>query len=76
MAQKTVGKNVKYDVDAKNILTITVDLNKTHGKSKSGKTVTIATTNGNTKIQNKDGNEIVVGLNVYKYPDEEDDEEE
>lgn len=72
MASKIVGTNVKYEVDSKNILTITVDLNKTSGRSKSGKTMTIATSNGNTKIQNKDEEEVIFGLNVYRYPTEED----
>jgi hypothetical protein len=71
MGLKTVGKNVSYEVDGKNKLTITVDLSKTHGKSKSGKTQTIATSNGNTRIADKDGNEVIFGLNVYKYGDDE-----
>ena len=41
---KTVGKNVSYEVDSKNKLTIIVDLNKDQGQSKSGKTVIIAST--------------------------------
>lgn len=70
MAEKTVGKNVKYEVSAKNILTITVDLSKTHGLSKSGKTVTIASSQGNTKALDKEENEFIFGLNVYKYAEE------
>lgn len=70
-SKRTVGKNVAYEVSDKNILTVTVDLNKKHGKSKSGKTDIVATTNGNTKIQDKDDNEIVIGINVYKYPEDE-----
>lgn len=70
MGTKTIGKNVSWEVDSKNKLTITVDLSKTHGKSKSGKTTTIATSNGNTRIQDKDGNEVIFGLNVYKYGEE------
>lgn len=69
--KKSVGKGVSYQVSDKNLLTITVDLNKTHGKSKSGKTVTIGTTNGNTRITDAKENEVIFGLNVYKYPDEE-----
>jgi hypothetical protein len=70
MATKSVGKNVKYDVSKDGKLTITVDLKETNGKSKSGKTLTIATSNGNTKALDHEGNEFVFGLNVYKYPEE------
>lgn len=72
MGTKTLGKNVQYEVDGKNILTIKVDLNKTFGKSKSGKTVTIATTQGNSKIQDKDEGEVIFGLNCYKYGEDDD----
>lgn len=45
-------------------LTITVDLSKDFGLSKSGKTIIIATTGGNVAVP---GNEAVkVGLNIYK----------
>jgi hypothetical protein len=67
---KSVGKNVSYEVTAKNQLVITVDLGKVHGTSKSGKTETIATTQGNSKILDKNENEVIFGLNVYKYPSE------
>lgn len=68
---KQVGQNVSYDVTKDNKLVITVDLKKTHGKSKSGKTVTIASSQGNTRAKDNDDNEFIFGLNVYKYPDEE-----
>ncbi len=44
------------------ILTITVDLSKTNGPSKSGKTMIIATSSGNQKIE---GTDAIIGLNVY-----------
>jgi hypothetical protein len=67
---KSVGKNVTYDVkDSK--LVITVDLKQDNGKSKSGKTIMIATTNGNTRITGPKDEEVIFGLNVYKYPNEE-----
>jgi len=48
-----------------NILTITVDISKEDfGKSSSGKSVIIASTEGNVSIPEKD--EIKIGLNVYK----------
>ena len=45
-----------------NVLTITVDLSKNYGPSKSGKTIIIASTQGNKKI---DGTDAVIGLNCY-----------
>lgn len=48
-------------------LTITVDLSKRFGYSKSGKTITVASTRGNAKAPGDD--EIRVGLNVYAYPE-------
>ena len=47
-----------------NMLTITVDISKDFGKSSSGKSVIIATTEGNISIPEK--NDIKIGLNVYK----------
>jgi hypothetical protein len=58
-------QNVKYEVkDGK--LIIEIDLTKEFGLSKSGKTITIASTRGNQKIE---GTDVVIGLNVYKYPE-------
>ena len=48
------------------ILTITVDLSKKQGLSKSGKSNIIASTQGNISISGKDGKETKVGLNVYE----------
>ena len=46
-----------------NILTITVDLSKNSGPSKSGKSIVIASTLGNTLIDPE--KKIYLGLNVY-----------
>jgi len=46
------------------ILTIKVDVTKEFGPSASGKTIIIASTEGNISIPEKD--EIKIGLNVYK----------
>jgi hypothetical protein len=46
------------------ILTITVDVSKDFGKSSSGKSVIIASTEGNVSIPDKE--EIKIGLNVYR----------
>jgi len=54
-------KNVEMTVDG-NILTIKVDLSKEFGPSSSGKTIIIASTEGNVSIPDR---EEKVGLNVY-----------
>ena len=58
-------ENVKWEVND-NKLIIEIDLTKEFGLSKSGKTLTIASTRGNQKIE---GTDAVIGLNVYKYPE-------
>ena len=55
-------KNIKMSV-TKNVLTITVDLKKRYGKSGSGKSEIIATTEGNCEVEDGDGAKI--GLNIY-----------
>jgi hypothetical protein len=46
-----------------NTLTITVDLAQDHGRSTSGKTTIVASTQGSVKVE---GPGISIGLNVYK----------
>ena len=55
-------KNVEFSVNG-NVLTITVDLTKEFGPSSSGKTIIIASTEGNMHLPER--NEVV-GLNVYR----------
>jgi hypothetical protein len=55
-------KNVEMSVLG-DILTITVDLSKEFGPSSSGKTIIIASTEGNVAVPNR---EEKVGLNVYR----------
>ena len=55
-------KNVKLSVSG-NTLTITVDLTQEFGPSSSGKTIIIASTEGNFQLP---GRTEVVGLNVYR----------
>ena len=55
-------KNVKLAVNG-NTLTITVDLTQEFGPSSSGKTIIIASTEGNFPLP---GRTEVVGLNVYR----------
>ena len=56
-------KNVEMKVDG-NILTIKVDLSKEFGPSSSGKTIIIASSEGNVAIEGRE--EVKVGLNVYR----------
>ncbi len=56
-------KNVEMTVDG-NTLTIKVDLSKEFGPSSSGKTIIIASTEGNQSVPGNEG--IKIGLNVYK----------
>lgn len=55
-------KNVEMSVDGQR-LTITVDLSKDFGPSSTGKTIIIASTEGNITVP---GREEKVGLNVYR----------
>jgi hypothetical protein len=55
-------KNVEMKLEG-NILTIKVDLTKEFGPSSSGKTIIIASTEGNVSVPDKD---VKIGLNVYK----------
>jgi hypothetical protein len=55
-------KNVKMTIDGDK-LTIEVDLGKTFGASGSGKSIVIATTEGNKPVGKDD---IKIGLNIYK----------
>ncbi len=55
-------KNVEMKVEG-NILTIKVDLSKEYGPSSSGKTIIVASTEGNQSVPER---EEKVGLNVYK----------
>jgi hypothetical protein len=56
-------KNVEMKMED-NILIIKVDLTKEFGPSASGKTIIIASTEGNISILDKEN--IKIGLNVYK----------
>ena len=53
-------KNVDMKMDGKKLV-ITVDTSKEFGPSKSGKTIIIASTEGNQPM-----NGVTVGLNVYR----------
>mgnify|MGYP000989619893 CR=1 FL=1 len=55
-------KNVDMKVDG-NLLTITIDLSKNFGRSRSGKSTIIATSAGNKEVP---GTDAKIGLNIYK----------
>ena len=55
-------KNIEMSVED-NILTIKVDLSKDYGPSSSGKTIIVASTEGNVSIPDR---EEKLGLNVYR----------
>jgi hypothetical protein len=55
-------KNVEMTVEG-TTLTIRVDLSKEFGPSSSGKTILVATTEGNVTVP---GRQDKVGLNVYR----------
>lgn len=55
-------KNLDLKVDG-DTLTIVVDLSKRLGESKSGKSITIASTEGNVSLP--DNEDIKIGLNIY-----------
>lgn len=56
--------NTQIKVEGK-VMTITVDLSHEVGPSKSGKSIVIASTEGNASVNTKDG-AVKVGLNVYR----------
>lgn len=58
-----IGKNVDATVSG-NTLTIIIDLSKDYGASKTGKSIIIASSEGNAAVP---GNEAIkFGLNVFK----------
>ncbi len=58
-------KNVELKLSG-TTLTITVDLSKEYSLSSSGKSLIIASTEGNVSVEGKP--EVKVGLNIYRKP--------
>ena len=58
-------KNIELTVEGE-ILIIKVDLSKNFGPSKSGKTIIVASTEGNVSVPERDEK---IGLNIYRYPE-------
>ncbi len=61
-ARRVGMKNVEMEVSG-DILTLTTDLTKDFGPSKSGKTIIVASTEGNKSVP---GREEKIGLNIYR----------
>ena len=58
---------INVTIDRKgDTVTLTLDVSERHGRSKSGKTEIIASSQGNVSIPGDDG--IKLGLNCYCYP--------
>ena len=57
-------KNVEMSVQGDTLI-VKVDLTKNFGPSKSGKTIMIASTEGNVSVPDR---EEKIGLNVYRSP--------
>lgn len=58
-------KNIEMTVEGETLV-IKVDLSKNFGKSKSGKTIIVASTEGNVSVPERNEK---IGLNIYRYPD-------
>ncbi len=58
-------QNVEWEIKGDKLI-VEIDLTKEFGPSKSGKTITIASTRGNHQVE---GTDAIIGLNVYKYPE-------
>lgn len=56
-------KNIQMTATHKK-LTIVIDLTQDFGESKSGKSITVATTGGNQSVP--DNPDIKIGINVFK----------
>ncbi|HYU12185.1 MAG TPA: hypothetical protein VEK82_06390 [Stellaceae bacterium] len=63
----TIGKNISADVAQKNgkrILTLEIDLDQNFGLSSSGKSIIIASSEGNIEAPGAPG--VKIGLNIYR----------
>ncbi len=56
-------KNIEMSVEG-NKLIIMVDLNQEFGLSSSGKSITVASTEGNVSVPGRE--EVKIGLNIYR----------
>ncbi len=58
-------KNIEMTIEGETLI-IKVDLTKDFGPSKSGKTIIVASTEGNVSVLDRDEK---IGLNIYRYPE-------
>ena len=58
-------QNIKTEVK-ENKLLIEIDLSEDHGPSKSGKSITIASTKGNIKMKDEREGDFILGVNCYR----------
>jgi len=58
-------KNIEMSIEEETLI-IKVDLSKNFGKSKSGKTIIVASTEGNVSVPERNEK---IGLNIYRYPE-------
>jgi hypothetical protein len=56
-------KNIQMEVEGKKLI-ITIDLSQEYGRSSSGKSVTIASTDGNISVPGQE--DVKIGINVYR----------
>jgi hypothetical protein len=56
-------KNIEMSVE-ENKLIIVVDLNQEFGLSASGKSITVASTEGNVSVPGRE--EVKIGINIYR----------
>jgi hypothetical protein len=56
--------NMRLAEDRPHMLVIEVDLSQEHGESASGKSVIVASTQGNVPVPGDSG--VMVGINVYR----------
>lgn len=57
-------KNIEMTIENETLV-IKIDLTKEFGPSKSGKTIIVASTEGNVSVPER---EEKIGLNLYRYP--------
>ncbi len=72
MAKQNVGVNIELDETKTHYILRIAKVpagEEPHGRSKSEKTITLATTRGNHKHTDSDGNDVFFGLNHYRYPE-------
>ena len=62
---ESMGKGIKYQIDANGTMTIIIDAIVECGKSASGKSTIFAGSSGNQPVQTPNG-QAFLGLNLYR----------